>query len=284
MMTWEHTLALQTPLLKSRPLSSHTSSSQPSLIRSPTVPPFVMEEIVQGTQVSNPPALYYRPVSAPITPHDVETLRAMRVASGWYYERIPSWINEIATGQRLMWFIYLSDPLVQALTAAAESTYTYQPPSSPYGAQYNSASSSSSGSSAAALYSATASSSSASPVAVYPPVGMVCISFNNPQDPSLASFRMTGRCEICSLFVYAAYRPLGIGAAAIQNMEERARMMGAIFVTMNTPAVERPLRKYLAMGYREYKPRSRVYSASDVRNAGLPEDYETAAFLEKSLI
>jgi ribosomal protein S18 acetylase RimI-like enzyme len=306
MMAWEDALTFQSPLLKNRPLSPRIPSSRSSSVLSASTP-IVMEEMVQGNRrspstkmslaplindlipVANPPSLYYRPIIAPISPNDIELLRAMRVASGWYYERIPAWINEIATGQRLMWFIYLSDPLSDpmppVLATAAESAHSYQSPSSPYGHYINSASgsASSSGSSAAALHSATASTSAVSTGEVHPPVGMVCISLSNPQDPSLASFSLTGRCEICSLFVYAAYRPLGVGAAAMQNMEERARMMGAIFVTLNTPAIERPLRKYMSMGYREYKPRGRVYSSADVRNAGLPEDYETAAFLEKSL-
>jgi GNAT superfamily N-acetyltransferase len=208
----------------------------------------------------------------------------MRIASGWYYERIPSWLNEIASGQRLMWFIYLSDPMSQVLATAAGSAYTYNQVSQSPHQQFTDSGSSSSSSSAsrsAALYSATASTSSCPEAR--PPVGMVCLSLNNAQDPSLASFSLSGRCEICSLFVYAAYRSLGVGAAAMRNMEERARMIGAIFVTLNTPAIERPLRKYLSMGYREYKPRSRAYSSGDVRDAGLPEDYETAAFLEKSL-
>jgi len=260
-----------------------------------------MEEMVQGNEhssanssctftddlilVANPPSLYYRPITSPISPNDIELLRAMRVASGWYYERIPSWINEIATGQRLMWFIYLSDPLPQVLATAAESAHLHHQLQSQYVQCMNSAMSSMppSSSAAAALYSGTASTGATSSGTISPPVGMVCLSFNNPQDPSLASFSLTGRCEICSLFVYAAYRTLGVGAAAMRNMEDRARVMGAIFVTLNTPAIDRSLRKYISMGYREYKPRSRVYSSNDVRNAGLPEEYEVAAFLEKSL-
>jgi ribosomal protein S18 acetylase RimI-like enzyme len=185
----------------------------------------------------------------------------MRIASGWYYERIPSWLKEIETGQRLMWFIYLSDPMSQVLATAANSA----------------------GSTTNSPLTSTSGSSNQSGFQSYPPVGMVCLSLYNQEDPSLASFSQTGRTEICSLFVYAAYRPLGVGVAAIQNMERRAQMMGAVFVTLNTPAVERPLRKYTSMGYREYKSRSRAYSISDVRNAGLPEEYEVAAFLEKSL-
>lgn len=222
----------------------------------------------------------------PISAHDLEQLRAMRIASGWYYERIPSWLNEIASGQRLMWFIYLSDPMSQVLATAAGPMPTWnQQPRSPYAHYFDSGSSSSSSPTPHnyGMHSATASTSSTTP-AIHPPVGMVCLSLSNAQDPSLASFSLSGRVEICSLFVYAAYRNLGVGAAAMRNMEERARTMGAIVVTLNTPAVERPLRKYLSMGYREYKPRSRVYSADDIRDAGLTEDYEVAAFLEKSLI
>jgi ribosomal protein S18 acetylase RimI-like enzyme len=254
-------------------------------------------------QVVNPPSLYYRPITTPISPADFELLRAMRVASGWYYDRIPQWINEIATGQRLMWFIYLSDPMDQALAAAAatagpalsassymthhQPAYTtnihYLNPSTSATSPYPYASPNTSYTTPASAFSGTAS-TTMNTTYPYPPVGMVCLSLSNPHDPTLASFSQTGRCEICSLFVYGAYRNLGVGVAAMRNMEERARMMGALYVTLNTPAVERPLRKYLSMGYREYKARSRVYSSSDVRNAGLPEEYETAAFLEKSLL
>lgn len=288
---------------------SHPSPS-PSFIFSSDSSPLLsgssrssMEEMVH---VVNPPSLYYRPITTPISPSDFELLRAMRVASGWYYERIPQWINEIATGQRLMWFIYLSDPMDQALAAAAATAnpmtgpttasaymtpYAHQPAYATHHYVHPSTSNvssypyvSTSVYTPASAFSGTASNSSSVPLTPYPPVGMVCLSLSNPHDPSLASFSQTGRCEICSLFVYGAYRNLGVGVAAMRNMEERARMMGALYVTLNTPAVERPLRKYLSMGYREYKARSRVYSSADVRNAGLPEEYETAAFLEKSLL
>ncbi|KAG8846920.1 hypothetical protein FRB91_000346 [Serendipita sp. 411] len=304
-----------------------------------------MEEMIQ---VNSPPNLYYRPITTPVSPQDMEQLRAMRVASGWYYDRIPTWINEIAAGQRLMWFIYLSDPLGQVVNSAyashqqqhqQQSQYGYamgsppqSPAASPYGHYFSSTpGSSSSHSPSSAPYSSSASgissiygttlmtgfnapsssfpyvsvSPSYAPVSStpfmiatpglqgpptaqtqnsHPPIGMVCLSLQNNTDPTLASFSQTGRCEVCSLFVYSAYRHLGVGAAAMQNMEERARMMGAMYVTLNTPAVERLLRRYATMGYREYKPRRRVYSPADVRDGGLSEDYEVAAFLEKSLV
>lgn len=241
------------------------SRSTPTLSRLGVSAAFLTLTDDASCLVSNPPNLFYRPIAYPISPDDLDQLRAMRIASGWYYERIPSWLKELETGQRLMWFIYLSDPISQVLANAANSA----------------------GSNASSPLTSTSGTSGQSGMGIqfqsFPPVGMVCLSLYNQEDPSLASFSQTGRMEICSLFVYGAYRSLGVGVAAMQNMEMRAQMMGAIFVTLNTPAVEKHLRKYTSMGYREYKPRSRVYSISDVRNAGLSEDYEVAAFLEKSL-
>lgn len=303
-----------------------------------------MDEMIQ---VSRPPNVYYRPVTAPISPADFQALQAMTIASGWNFGRISTWINEVSTGQRLMWFIYLSDPIPSAFHGAyaAQSTshmsgngtqgspgnsayhvgYTYShspmavaSTGSPYhGHQHTvstpgSTSSHSSGQSVPAAYGSAPSPTSGAIVnhgldypvqhpymhsvspgytsngyainnGTAPPIGMVCLSLSNSTDPSLASFSQTGRCEICSLFVYSAYRHLGIGAAAMANMESRARMMGALAVTLNTPAVDRLLRRYGAMGYREYKARSRMYSAAEVQGAGLPADYEVAAFLEKRL-
>lgn len=114
------------------------------------------------------------------------------------------------------------------------------------------------------------------------PVGMVSLSFENPQDSALASFLSTGRVEITSLFIYAAYRHLRLGIMAMMEMERRAVEFGASAVTLNTPAIEASLRVYRSLGYREYK-RTTSYSRSDVAGAFMPIENVVAAFLEKRL-
>lgn len=136
-----------------------------------------------------------------------------------------------------------------------------------------------------------------------PPIGMISIYLENPDDPSLASFATTSRVEITSLFarifsnilvikcanrrieqVYASYRHLGIGAAAIQEMERRAKCLGATHTTFNTMAMERHLRVFKeVLGYHEYKPRNATYAISDIVGAGWPSNCHIAAFLEKEL-
>ncbi|KAG8808816.1 hypothetical protein FRC18_004838 [Serendipita sp. 400] len=187
-----------------------------------------------------PPTLFYRPLSMPPSANDVKTLHDMRVACGWYLDRVPRWIQEVATNKRFLWFIHFGAP-------------TYSPGGpviTPQG----------------------------------PAVGMISLYLENPEDPSLASYSTTSRVEITSLFIYASYRHLGIGSAAIKEMERRAKTFGATHTTFNTMAMERHLRLFKEeLGYREYKPRSQMYSVSDVVGAGLPEQYSVAAFLEKAL-
>lgn len=103
-----------------------------------------------------------------------------------------------------------------------------------------------------------------------PAIGMISLLLENPMDPSLASFTTTSRVEITSLFVLASYRHLGVGIAAMQEMESRAKSFGARkqlvgialdtssrsyaeWVTLNTPAIERSLTIFGNLGYREYK-------------------------------
>jgi ribosomal protein S18 acetylase RimI-like enzyme len=114
------------------------------------------------------------------------------------------------------------------------------------------------------------------------PVGMVSLSFENPQDSTLASFSSTGRVEITSLFIYSAYRHLRLGIMAMMEMERRAVEFGASAVTLSTPAAEASLRVYRSLGYREYK-RATSYSRSDVAGALMPPENVVAAFLEKRL-
>jgi hypothetical protein len=76
---------------------------------------------------------------------------------------------------------------------------------------------------------------------------------------------------------------LGIGAAAIAEMEQRAKAFGATHTTFNTMAMDRHLRVFTRLGYREYKARSVTYPVADIVGAGWPSEYQVAAFLEKEL-
>jgi ribosomal protein S18 acetylase RimI-like enzyme len=196
-------------------------------------------------------------------------LRQMRLASGTYYDRIPVWIDELAMGHRLMWFIYLSDS--EALNPVPANPPT---PISPTSLSF-------------ILNTPPmkrADLSTEWPPQHTPPIGMVCLLKTNPQDASLASID-TGRWELTSLWIYPLYRALGVGAAVMAEMEKQAAIRGASYVTFNTTASSTHiLRTFQKIGYREYKPREHRYSVSDVLNAGLPIESTLAAFFEKPVI
>jgi len=191
----------------------------------------------------------------------------MRLASGTYYDRIPTWLEEIKAGTRLMWFIYLSMP--QPITPSrpipspspispASLSFILNTPPTKY---------------------AQLEPEWESPPT--PPIAMVCLLKANPQDPTLASID-TRRYELTSLWIYPVYRPLGIGASIIAEMEKQAALRGATFVTFNTTAgASGTLRTFQRIGYHEYKQREHRYSVSDVLNAGLPVESTLAAFFEK---
>ena len=214
----------------------------------------------------------------PFGEEDLSTLRQMRLASGTYYDRIPTWLEEIKGGHRLMWFIYLSMPHQGAnispsrgiagvgLAAAASPS-----PISP-------------GSLSFILNTPPTRASDLVPewdAPQTPPVAMVCLLKTNPHDASLASID-AHRYELTSLWIYPAYRSLGIGLSVITEMERQAALRGASFVTFNTTAgASSTLKTFQRIGYREYKPREHRYSVSDVLNAGLPIESTLAAFFEK---
>jgi len=208
----------------------------------------------------------------------------MRIAAGLYYDRIPRWIQEVQQGTRQMFFVYLSNPLPYAVgqqhflvsqqqQPSAAPTIAY--PASPPSFHQHSAPVSTTHFAQTAQLPLTL--LHAPPAAV----GMVCLLLHNPEDPSLASFSNSGRVEITSLFVFSAYRPLGVALAVLRAMERRAAQMGALYVTISTPAIDRSLLRYLSMGYQEYKSRAVVYSQAEVQSAGLALEYTTGAFLEK---
>lgn len=230
---------------------------------------------IYGKNIGNhASALYFRQLTFPLAQDDLATLRDMRTASGTFYERIPIWIEELSLGRRLMWLVHfqperpmlpeandmhLDDDLLASLSynmnisSPNPSNTTYPVIPSPYTA-----------------------------------IGMVCLLLDNPVDPTLAS-PLTRRAEVTSLFIYAAYRHLGVGTAIMFEMENQAAALGAQFLTFNTTVASlRHLQIFTNLGYREYKPRENQYSYSDVQNAaytGSPVDSKSnvAAFFEKAL-
>ncbi|PVG02726.1 hypothetical protein CPB86DRAFT_671196, partial [Serendipita vermifera] len=198
--------------------------------------------------------LHYRELSYPLAQEDLHALRQMRLASGTYYDRIPTWLSELESGHRLMWFVYLTKTTSSNAMAHHHHHHHQQPPTP-------------------AL--TTASSRSI-----------------NPSDPSLASIN-TNRFELTSLWIYPAYRALRlnststsstIGTTIIGEMERQAALRGAEYVTFNTTAgANQTLKTFERIGYREYKPREHRYSITDVVNVGLPGSVEStlAAFFEK---
>jgi ribosomal protein S18 acetylase RimI-like enzyme len=117
------------------------------------------------------------------------------------------------------------------------------------------------------------------------PIAMASLYLENPLEPTLASFSTTKRVEITSLWVYSAYRHLGIAGAVIAQMERRAAALGALYTTCNLPVLtEGRLRALAALGYKEFRPREHRYRRSVALSAGLPVDTGTvAAFFEKKL-
>ncbi|KAG8751704.1 hypothetical protein FRC14_007668 [Serendipita sp. 396] len=116
------------------------------------------------------------------------------------------------------------------------------------------------------------------------PIGMVSLLLYNCDDPTLASYANTGRVEVSSLFVYQAYRHLGVGLSAMLEMERRAADIGALFITLNTMATPKNLHLYSQLGYREFKPRlASGYSAQDIMGSGVPTTESAACFMEKPL-
>lgn len=117
-----------------------------------------------------------------------------------------------------------------------------------------------------------------------PPVGMISLNLYNSDDTSLASYSATGRVEVSSLFVYQAYRHLGVGLSAMIEMERRAADIGAVFITLNTMATPKNLLVYSQLGYREFKPRySAAYSPQDILGSGVASAESAACFMEKRL-
>lgn len=116
------------------------------------------------------------------------------------------------------------------------------------------------------------------------PVGMVSLNLFNEDDPTLASYSTTGRVEVSSLFVYQAYRHLGVGLSAIIEMERRAAEIGAYHITLNSLATSKNLQLYAKLGYREFKPRSTSsYSPQDILGSGVASSEAAACFMEKAL-
>lgn len=116
------------------------------------------------------------------------------------------------------------------------------------------------------------------------PIAMISLNLYNADDPSLASYSTTGRVEVSSLFVYQAYRSLGVGLSAMLEMERRASEIGATYITLNTMATPKNLQLYSQLGYREFKPRlASGYSSQDILGSGVATAESAACFMEKPL-
>ena len=116
------------------------------------------------------------------------------------------------------------------------------------------------------------------------PIGMISLNFYNTDDPSLANYAVTGRVEVSSLFVYQAYRHLGVGLSAMIEMERRAAQVGASHITLNMMATQKNLQLYSRLGYREFKQRcSSAYSSQDILGSGVATAESAACFMEKRL-
>jgi GNAT superfamily N-acetyltransferase len=219
-------------------------------------------------KASSSPTLYYRELRYPSDDEDLNTLRQMRLASGTYYDRIPTWLEEIKAGHRIMWFVYLSMPHIPSPTRAVPDRSPVSPASLSFILN-----------TPPTQYTEIPLEWDSPPT---PPIAMVCLLKANPQDATLASID-AHRYELTSLWIYPAYRPLGVGSSIIAEMEKQAALRGASYLTFNTTAgAPGTLRTFQRIGYREYKPREHRYSVSDVLNAGLPVESSTlAAFFEK---
>lgn len=197
---------------------------------------------------------------------DLGVLRAMRVASGTSLDLLEStWLPELQANTRLLFLVYLCDagqtpvsplhPHITNKTSAIRDTAKSDSYRSNFEEQLGS------------------------------PIAVVSLYLENPLEPTLASFSTTKRVEITSLWVYSAYRHLGIASAVIAQMEKRAAALGALYTTCNMPVLtEGRLKALMALGYKEFRPREHRYRVAAALSAGLPADAATvAAFFEKRL-
>jgi GNAT superfamily N-acetyltransferase len=66
-------------------------------------------DIVAAAITRSRPEIFLREITtAPPSESDVEELREMRTACGWYVKEIPKWLREVQAGTMLLFFIYLN--------------------------------------------------------------------------------------------------------------------------------------------------------------------------------
>lgn len=204
---------------------------------------------------------------------DLGVLRAMRVASGTSLDLLEStWLPELQANTRLLFLVHLCDggqTPVSPLHPMSPTRFTHI--TNKTSAIRDTAKSDS--------YRSNVEEQLGSPIAV------VSLYLENPLEPTLASFSTTKRVEITSLWVYSAYRHLGIASAVIAQMEKRAAALGALYTTCNMPVLtDGRLKALAALGYKEFRPREHRYRVAAALSAGLPADAATvAAFFEKRL-
>ena len=217
--------------------------------------------------------LHYRQLHWPVAESDLAVLRAMRVASGTSLDLLEStWLPELQANTRLLFLVHLCDRSrnpVSPLHPMSPTRFTHITNKT----------------SAIRDTAKTNSHWSTFEEQLGPPIAVVSLYLENPLEPTLASFSATKRVEITSLWVYSAYRYLGIASAVIAQMEKRAAALGALYTTCNMPVLtEGRLKALAALGYKEFRPREHRYRRSAALSAGLPADAATmAAFFEKRL-
>jgi ribosomal protein S18 acetylase RimI-like enzyme len=217
--------------------------------------------------------LHFRQLHWPVSENDLGVLHAMRVASGTCLDLLEStWLPELQARTRLLFLVYLCDTAqtpVSPLHPMSPATLTHTMDKT-----------------SAIRDTARMDSHCANfEEQLGPPIAMASLYLENPLEPTLASFSTTKRAEITSLWVYSAYRHLGIAGAVIAQMERRAAALGALYTTCNMPVLtEGRLKALAALGYKEFRPREHRYRRLVALSAGLPADAATvAAFFEKKL-
>ena len=219
--------------------------------------------------------LHYRQLHSPVEESDLSVLRAMQVASGTCPDLLEStWLLELQANTRLLFLVYLCNArqgqapvsLLHPMSPTRPTHATNKTSAVRDTAQMD-------------LYSSNPEEQLGSPIA------MASLYLENPLEPTLAAFSTTKRVEITSLWVYSAYRHLGVANAVIAQMERRAAGLGALYTTCNSPVLtEGRLKALAALGYKEFRPREPRYRRSAALSAGLPADAATvAAFFEKEL-
>ncbi|KZT51307.1 hypothetical protein CALCODRAFT_145267 [Calocera cornea HHB12733] len=111
------------------------------------------------------------------------------------------------------------------------------------------------------------------------PIGMCALNIYSIHDETLANG--VDRAEVAGMFLYPAWRSLGLGKAMMTHVEQEAAQMGMKKTTVNTRSLGPSLMPYIRRGYREYKAREMKYLLDTILGLGLTPEHMSASFLEK---